>query len=53
MDSRHLRRFVVLAETLNFRRASEKYHMFPASAFHINLKTGIGGRCGAVYTRKG
>lgn len=44
MDFRHLRQFVVLAETLNFRRAADKLHMSqpPLSVSIRKLETELG-----------
>jgi DNA-binding transcriptional LysR family regulator len=50
MDFRHLQQFVVLAETLNFRRAAEKLHMSqpPLSVSIRKLESDVGV---ALFTR--
>ncbi len=50
MDFRHLQQFVVLAETLNFRRAAEKLHMSqpPLSVSIRKLESEVGV---ALFTR--
>lgn len=61
MDFRHLRQFVVLAETLNFRKAAEKLHMSqpPLSVSIRKLETELGvelfhrGKDGVRLTKSG
>ena len=61
MDFRHLQQFVVLAETLNFRRAAEKLHMSqpPLSVSIRKLETELGvelfsrGKDGVKLTESG
>lgn len=61
MDFRHLRQFVVLAETLNFRRAAERLHMSqpPLSVSIRKLETELGvdlfhrGKDGVQLTKSG
>lgn len=61
MDFRHLRQFVVLAETLNFRKAAEKLHMSqpPLSVSIRKLETELGvelfhrGKNGVRLTKSG
>ncbi|MBV6304356.1 LysR family transcriptional regulator [Candidimonas humi] len=61
MDFRHLQQFVVLAETLNFRRAAEKLHMSqpPLSVSIRKLETELGvplftrGKDGVQLTESG
>lgn len=61
MDFRHLQQFIVLAETLNFRRAAEKLHMSqpPLSVSIRKLETELGvtlftrGKDGVHLTKSG
>ncbi|WP_370632109.1 LysR family transcriptional regulator [Pusillimonas sp. MFBS29] len=61
MDFRHLQQFVVLAETLNFRKAAEKLHMSqpPLSVSIRKLETELGvtlfvrGKDGVRLTKSG
>lgn len=61
MDFRHLRQFIVLAETLNFRKAAEKLHMSqpPLSVSIRKLETELGvalfhrGKDGVRLTKSG
>jgi DNA-binding transcriptional LysR family regulator len=61
MDFRHLRQFVTLAETLNFRKAAEKLHMSqpPLSVSIRKLETELGvdlfqrGKDGVQLTKNG
>lgn len=61
MDFRHLRQFVVLAETLNFRKAAERLHMSqpPLSVSIRKLETELGvalfhrGKDGVRLTKSG
>lgn len=61
MDFRHLQQFVVLAETLNFRRAAEKLHMSqpPLSVSIRKLESELGvalftrGKDGVKLTKSG